>query len=354
MITDGFLFWTLESANKFNIPRLVFYGMNNYAMTMSRIVGENELLMKAKTDDEEFIVPDFPWIKLTRQDFTPPFTDREPKGILFEFVMQSVIASTNSYGMVVNSFYELETKFCDYYKNFKTKSWSVGPLCLAENLSGLNVKDEGYKKPYWIEWLDSKLEKGETVLYVAFGSQSEISSQQVKEIKIGLEKSQVNFLWIVRNNNHDELSDDGFEEKVKERGQVVKEWVDQREILEHKSVEGFLSHCGWNSVLESICAKVPILAWPMMAEQPLNARMVVEELKIGLRVKTVDGSLQGFVEAEVLDNMVRELMGGKMGREAKKRVEELGEAAMKAVQEEGSSWCALNELINELHENSSA
>ncbi|WMV15165.1 hypothetical protein MTR67_008550 [Solanum verrucosum] len=68
---------------------------------------------------------------------------------------------------------------------------------------------------------------------------------------------------------------------------MVTEWVDQREILSHGSVEGFLSHCDWNSVVESICAKVPILAWPMMADQHLNARMVVEEIKIGLRVETV-------------------------------------------------------------------
>ncbi|GAA0169913.1 glycosyltransferase [Lithospermum erythrorhizon] len=355
MISDGFLFWTLDSCNKFNIPRLVFYGMNNYAMTISRIVGQNELLMKAKTEDEEFVVNDFPWIKLTRQDFVPPFTDREPKGIYFEFVMQAAIATTKSYGIVVNSFYELEHKFCDYYNlNYKPKSWSVGPLCLAEKLASFNIKSEGYKKPHWIKWLDSKLEQGETVLYVGFGSQAEISSQQVNEIKTALEKSQVNFLWVVRNYNQDELSDDGFEERVKERGLMVKEWVDQREILEHKSVEGFLSHCGWNSVLESICAKVPIIAWPMMAEQPLNARMVVEELKIGLRIKTHDGSLEGFVKAEVLENMVRELMGGEMGKEARKRVEEFSEAAMKAIEECGSSWCALNALINELHNKRSA
>ncbi|KAL2544802.1 UDP-glycosyltransferase 90A1 [Forsythia ovata] len=93
---------------------------------------------------------------------------------------------------------------------------------------------------------------------------------------------------------------------------LVKEWVDQREILEHSSVQGFLSHCGWNSVMESICANVPILAWPMMAEQPLNAKMVVEEIGIGLRVETSDGSMNGFVKWEKL---VKELMEGEMGKE---------------------------------------
>ncbi|KAL2557106.1 UDP-glycosyltransferase 90A1 [Forsythia ovata] len=99
---------------------------------------------------------------------------------------------------------------------------------------------------------------------------------------------------------------------------LVKEWVDQREILEHSSDQGFLSHCGWNSVMESICANVPILAWPMMAEQPLNAKMVVVEIGIGLRVETSDGSMNGFVKWEKL---VKESMDGEMGKELQKKVQ---------------------------------
>jgi len=131
---------------------------------------------------------------------------------------------------------------------------------------------------------------------------------------------------------------------------MVTEWVDQREILSHGSVEGFLSHCGWNSVVESICAKVPILAWPMMADQHLNARMVVEEIKIGLRVETCDGSVRGFVKWEGLEKPIRELMEGEKGKEGRKKVKEIGEAAINAVKEGGSSWQTLNELIHELTE----
>lgn len=91
-----------------------------------------------------------------------------------------------------------------------------------------------------------------------------------------------------------------FEKRVKEHGMVVRDWVDQWEILSHESVKGFLSHCGWNSALESICVGVPLLAWPMMAEQPLNAKLVVEELKIGVRIETKDGTVNGFVTREEL------------------------------------------------------
>ncbi|CAN1320439.1 UDP-glycosyltransferase 90A1 [Linum perenne] len=103
---------------------------------------------------------------------------------------------------------------------------------------------------------------------------------------------------------------------------MVREWVDQREILSHPSVKGFLSHCGLNSMMESVSAGVPILAWPMQAEQPLNARMVSEEIKVGLRVETCDRSIKGFVKSEGLSKMVKELMEGEKGKEVRKNAKE--------------------------------
>ncbi|CAI9111066.1 OLC1v1011201C1 [Oldenlandia corymbosa var. corymbosa] len=340
MVTDGFLPWTLDSANKYRggIPRLVYYGMGNFANAVSRDVSEGGYIHRFDSDDELFPVPHFPWVKVTRNDFDQPFTDRKPSGLHFEFIMDCVVSAVNSFGQIVNSFYELEPAYAD----FDPRTWSVGPLCLIEHPRG---GESGRKTPPWMEWLDGMLEKGKPVLYVAFGSQAEISREQFREIKTGLEKSEANFLWVVRK-NETEL-DDGFE--VGSRGIVVREWVDQREILGHQSVQGFLSHCGWNSVLESICARVPILAWPMMAEQPLNARFVAEEIKVGIRVQTSNGSVRGFVTAEGLEKSVKELMEGETGKEARKKVKEFGDAAMEAVQEGGSSWKALDDLLTLLH-----
>ncbi|KAJ8421845.1 hypothetical protein Cgig2_021710 [Carnegiea gigantea] len=191
-----------------------------------------------------------------------------------------------------------------------------------------------------MEWLDRKRVEGKPVLYVAFGSQAEISNEQLKEIIIGLEKLEVDFLWALRIKPDQERVIKGFEEKVKARGLVVREWIAQSEALEHESVQGVLSHCGWNSVTESICIGVPILAWPMMAEQHLNAKMVSKEIKVGLRVETCDGSVRG--------KMVKELMGGEMGKMVHQRVKELSEAAKKAVKKAGTSWHNLESLLNEL------
>ncbi|KAG5621719.1 hypothetical protein H5410_006937 [Solanum commersonii] len=320
MITDGFLGWTLDSANKFGIPRLVYYGMSAFTTALS--ISATSLLRTELSDDEYFQVPDFPWIKITRNDFDSPLRDRDPKGPHFDFIMESIMATSKSYGQLVNSFYELESVYVDYCNRISSpKSWCIGPFCAVHEPS-----KEKQEKPSYIKWLDGMLEQGKQVLYVAFGTQAELSPDQFKEIKIGLEKSQ---------------------------GTCGNRAVDQREILSHRSVEGFLSHCGWNSVIESICTEVPILAWPMMADQHLNARMVVEVIKIGLRAETCDGSVRGFVKWEGLEKSAKELMEGDKGKEARKKVKEIGEAAINAVKEGGSSWQTLNELIVELTESKS-
>ncbi|KAK6928332.1 UDP-glucuronosyl/UDP-glucosyltransferase [Dillenia turbinata] len=317
--------------------------MNCYSITLSRAVGECQLLGKPQSDDELFTVTPFPWIKLCRNDFDETFRFNDHKGPHSEFFMDTVIATSKSYGIVVNSFYELESVFLDYWnQNYNPRAWCVGPLCLAKPPSKPHQE-----KPTWLQWLDQKLSEGRSVLYVAFGTQAEIPAEQFREIAVGLEKSNLNFLWVVRTKPGMEL-EEGFEERVKEKGMVVREWVDQRVILEHDSVKGFLSHCGWNSVMESICAKVPILAWPMMAEQHLNARMVVEEVKIGLRVETVDGTVRGFVKWEGLEKMVKELMEGEMGINLSKNVKELGDMARKAMEEGGSSGKTLDLLVNDV------
>ncbi|KAM7509927.1 hypothetical protein LguiB_008802 [Lonicera macranthoides] len=342
IISDGFLSWTLQSARNLGIPRISFYGTSNYSMAVQHDLGAHQLLSVPESNSEPITSKSFPWIKVTRNDFDEPFNRRDPKGPHFDFVLEQIITTSESYGLIVNSFYKLEPVFFEYWnRESQPKAWCIGPLCLAEP----RVEGKTKTKPRWVNWLDIKQEQGSSVLYVAFGSQAEISKEQFREIAKGLEESKVNFLWVARKNEDFEFVNE-FEERVGERGMIVREWVDQREILRHESVKGFLSHCGWNSVVESMCAKVPVLAWPMMAEQPLNAKMVVEEIKIGLRV---EGSGKGFVKWESLKKSVKELMEGEMGKEVRKKVIEVGEDAIEAMAEGGSSWKELNQLIDKLH-----
>ncbi|KAK7852317.1 beta-d-glucosyl crocetin beta-1 [Quercus suber] len=119
----------------------------------------------------------------------------------------------------------------------------------------------------------------------------------MEEIAHGLELSKVDFIWIVRFPVGEKIKlgkalPEGFLERVGERGIVVEDWAPQAKILRHSSIGGFVSHCGWSSVIESIKFGVPIIAIPMQFEQPLNAR-VVEEVGVAMEVKRDrDGKLE--------------------------------------------------------------
>ena len=115
------------------------------------------------------------------------------------------------------------------------------------------------------------------------------------------------------------------------RGMITRDWVDQLQILSHRAIGGFLSHCGWNSVIESISAGVPILAWPMIAEQSLNAKLVAEGLGAGLGIKIVkdhSGLLGYEVSREAICEGVRELMLRRQGKECKGESTSPGESSL--------------------------
>ncbi|CAF1697463.1 hypothetical protein Bca4012_000939 [Brassica carinata] len=348
IVADGFLWWTLDSAAKLGIPSLAFYGMNNYASALFSSVYVHQLFTKQeiiKSETEPVTVPDFPWISVKKCEFSPIFTHPDRSGPEFELFMDQIVSTGKSRGVIVNSFYELESTFVDFRLRDSDgpKPWYIGPLCLV------NPDKPESDKPSWIHWLDRKQEDKCPVLYLAFGTQTEISKEQLKEIALGLEDSKVNFLWVTRVDVEELTGELGFEKRVKDHGMIVRDWVDQWEILSHESVKGFLSHCGWNSAQESICTGVPLLAWPMMAEQPLNAKLVVEELKVGVRIETVDGSVEGLVTREELSRKVKELMDGDMGKTVRKNVKEYAEMAKEALaQGTGSSWKNLNSLLEKL------
>ncbi|KAI3931129.1 hypothetical protein MKX01_029319 [Papaver californicum] len=336
IISDAFFPWSLGIASKLSIPRLDFDGCSNFTILFYDILMSQEF--PVDSDDEPFsVIPSLPNIKLSKNDIEPEFSHPQP-GEHTDFYTGVFMATSKSKGIIRNSFYELEPEFVDYWnKQNSPKAWSVGPLCLLAT----KVVSSASEKPMWIQWLDEKFENGKSVLYVAFGSLAEITTEQLRETAIGLENSGEHFYAFMSE----------FEERVKGRGLLVKnQWVDQVGILSHECVNGFMSHCGWNSVLESICESVPLLGFPVTADQHLNARMVEEYFRIGVKAVTRNGSVRGFFGSECIENKVKELMdieGGK-GKEMRKNVKEFNGKAINAMAEGGSSWHTLNLVIDEV------
>ena len=243
-------------------------------------------------------------------------------------------------GDLYNTCRSIENNFLDLLENDnefqgKKKLWAVGPLhALNSNMSNSDHK--------CLKWLNAQ--EPNTVMYISFGTTVSMEDKQIEEIALGLKQSGKKFIWVLRDadNKGDVFNavvkrpqlPDGFEERVKGMGMVVREWVPQVEILEHRSTGGFMSHCGWNSCIESISMGVPIAAWPMCADQPRNAVLITQVLKVGLEVREWE-KREELVSSAVIKNVVERLMGSEEGDQIRKRAEELGGEVRKSVTEGG-------------------
>ncbi|KAL5201594.1 hypothetical protein ABZP36_035948 [Zizania latifolia] len=350
IVADLFLYWTNECAARLGVPNVSFVGMSAFAHVMWKVSIRHDPCAVLRPGDVDkdgnpatFAVPEFPHIKLTYEDFMAPFGDPSAVGPMMELTGKLGKAIEESHGLIINTLHGLEAPYIEFLnEHARPRAWPIGPLCLAQPAS-----EPGYAAwPSWMEWLDEKAAAGRSVLYVALGTLLAITEVQLKEVADGLERAEVDFIWAVRPKNID--LGPGFEDRTKERGIVIREWVNQLEILRHTSVRGFLSHCGWNSVLESVTAGVPLAVWPMNADQPFNAKLLVDELKIAARVWTNDRTIRGLVPSMEISKVVRELMHGDVGAEAAKNLAELSVHAKEAVEEGGSSWIALKDMISEL------
>jgi hypothetical protein len=205
-----------------------------------------------------------------------------------------------------------------------------------------------------MKWLDDQPEK--SVVFLCFGSIGRFSDAQVKEIALGLEQSGHRFLCSIRKPppegqfampsdymSFEEVLPDGFLERTKNIGMVCG-WAPQIQVLAHRSVGGFVSHCGWNSILESLWYGVPAVTWPMYAEQQLNAFQMVNDLGLAIEM-TLDYRMDSneLIVADKIAKSVKSLM--EEGSTVRNKVKAVSEASRKTVVDGGSSFAAFGDLI---------
>ncbi|KAL7156842.1 hypothetical protein ABFS83_02G036300 [Erythranthe nasuta] len=359
LVSDMFLPWTADSAAKFGIPRLVFHGTNCFAQCGAEQMHIHKPYKNVSSDSEPFSVPNLPHELMFTRSQVPDFELHEDEKNEFSKLRKQMRESDKkSYGVIFNSFTELESDYADHYKNFLGRNaWHIGPLLLRNNNNGDDEekprsrgKESAIDEHECLSWLDSK--KPNSVVYACFGSIATFTPAQLHETAVGLEGSGQDFIWVVRNGKHDneEWLPEGFEERVKGRGMIIRGWAPQVAILGHPAVGAFVTHCGWNSTLEGICAGLPMVTWPVFAEQFYNEKLVVEVLGIGVSVGNKKWMRVGSegVRREAVVEAVRRVMVGEEAAEMRKRVEGYKEMAKRAVGEGGSSYRGLNDLIAEL------
>lgn len=264
-------------------------------------------------------------------------------------------------GILLNSWEDLEPvslkaiREHPFYQHIPAPPvYPIGPVIKREEAPATESDAE------CLAWLDKQ--PSSSVIFVVMGSGGTLSAAQLTELAWGLEMSQQRFILVARKPTDASASaaffdvggdlDDpnaylpeGFLERTKGVGLVVPSWAPQILLLRHPSTGAFLSHCGWNSTLESIAHGIPMVAWPLYAEQRMNAAMLVEE--VGVAVKPAVERGKGVVVREEIERVVRMVMEGEEGKVMRRRAEQLKVSAEKALTFGGSSYESLCRVTRE-------
>ncbi|KAL3516199.1 hypothetical protein ACH5RR_023101 [Cinchona calisaya] len=181
-----------------------------------------------------------------------------------------------------------------------------------------------------LKWLDER--ETSSVVYVSFGSIAAPGEDQIEEVAEALLKSDCKFLWVVRAEEVSKLPKD-FESSSSEKGLIIN-WCPQLEVLAHRAIACFVTHCGWNSTIEALSSGVPMIAVPQWVDQTTNAKFIAGVWQTGLRVEVNE---KGIVTREELEYCIREITLSERGKEIKRNANKFKELAIEAVGKGGSS-----------------
>ncbi|KAI0510110.1 hypothetical protein KFK09_010710 [Dendrobium nobile] len=368
LISDNHHHWTVDVARSLNIPRLIFHGPSCFFLLCDHLINRHRAELEAAVaaaSDGFTVLQGLPHpIRISKQDvFT--LSPLDPDKSKYKETIR--VAEESADGVLVNSFMELEPKNFERYREEKSKPvWPVGPLSLYKedlDVKAARGRASSIDNKILFQWLDRQ-EVGSVVL-VSFGSIVRNTMAQLIELGHGLEASGRPFIWVVKEVMEEnvpgaEVWITEFEKMVEGRGMIIRGWAPQAVILGHVAVGGFVTHCGWNSILEALATGVVMATWPHFYDQFLNERLVVEVLKSGVAVGIEQTDYLGVekhneakvkVRREEVERVVENLMGGgEAGEERRQRARELGRQARAAMEEGGSSWKGLQDVINYVSE----
>ncbi|KAK8464682.1 hypothetical protein PHAVU_010G053500 [Phaseolus vulgaris] len=333
IISDGLITQVLPFGKELNVLSYSYFPST--AMLLSLCLYSSMLDKRISCEYRDIVEPiEIPGcIPIHGTDLPDPLQDRSADGIL------------------VNNFFEMEEGTIRALQQEEEKGipsvYAIGPFVQEESCK------EGSNDIKYLRWLDKQ--QCNSVLYVSFGSGGTLSQEQIEELAWGLELSGQKFLWVLRPPNkfgiiadigarHEdpfEFLPDGFLKRTVGHGLVVPYWASQVQILGHGAIGGFLCHCGWNSTLEAVVHGIPLIAWPLFAEQKMNAVLLTDDLKVALRPKVNEN---GIVEREEITGIIRNLMVGEEGKEIRQRMKNLKDVADDALKDDGSSTVTLTQL----------
>ncbi|XP_052142172.1 UDP-glycosyltransferase 72B1-like [Oryza glaberrima] len=367
LVPDFFCGVVLDLAVELGVPGYVFVPSNTASLAfMRRFVEVHDGAAPGEYRDLPDPLRLAGDVTIRVADMPDGYLDRSNP--VFWQLLEEVRRYRRADGFLVNSFAEMESTIVEEFKTAAEQGafppvYPVGPFVRP-------CSDEAGELAC-LEWLDRQ--PAGSVVFVSFGSAGMLSVEQTRELAAGLEMSGHGFLWVVRMPSHDGESydfatdhrnddeedrdggghdddplawlPDGFLERTSGRGLAVASWAPQVRVLSHPATAAFVSHCGWNSALESVSAGVPMVAWPLYAEQKVNAVILTEVAGVALRPAAARGGVDGVVTREEVAAAVEELMDpGEKGSAARRRAREMQAAAARARSPGGASHRELDEV----------
>lgn len=289
-----------------------------------------------------------------RRNHLPGSWSQQSSHISFSHsLINQTVAAARSSALILNTFHDLEAPFLTHLSSIFNKIYTIGPLHALfksklrnsssppPTLIGFWKDDESY-----ISWLDSQ--PPGSVISISFGSSMKMEARELTEFWHGLVNSGKRFLCVLRSDGvYGGESAELIKQMVGERGYdrngVVVEWADQEKVLSHPAIGGFLTHCGWNSTLESIVGGVPMIGWPVLGDQPSNATWIDKVWKIG-----IERNDEKNWERSTVEMMIRELMDSQKGVEIRRTVKKLSKLANDTVVKGGLSFDNLEHLVQHI------
>ncbi|XP_060177438.1 zeatin O-glucosyltransferase-like isoform X1 [Lycium barbarum] len=260
-------------------------------------------------------------------------------------------------GNIYNTSRVIEGKFINLLEKEPIKrnkrQWAIGPFnpVMTTRYSSNNLSI--CQRHKCLVWLDKQSPK--SVIFISFGTTTSLKDEQIKELCIGLEESGIKFIWALRDADKGDIFSGEvrkielpkvYEERIiiKNKGIIIRDWAPQLEILGHLSIGAFMSHCGWNSCMESLSMGVPIIAWPMHSDQPRNSVLITKFLRVGIIVNNWERRNE-VVKSHIIKKVIVTLMVNNARNEIRRRAAELGVAIRRSVVEGGQTRKELESFI---------
>ncbi|KAF3341050.1 crocetin glucosyltransferase 2-like isoform X2 [Carex littledalei] len=346
VIYDTFMPWGADVARRFGAATAAFFTQSCAVDAVYGQVWEGKLEMPVRAGPVQ--LTGLPMLELGELPSLVLESGVYPAYV--ELLTKQFLDLDKADEVLINSFYELETEEADYMASV-WRAKTIGPTVPSSYLDNLIPSDTSYGfhifKPDTapcMAWLDTKPEN--SVVYISIGSLSSLDPVQMAELAYGLFNSNIPFLWVVRSSEKNKLPE-GFTDKAKERGLIIT-WSPQLDVLAHRAVGCFLTHCGWNSTVEALSLGVPMVAFPQWTDQPMNAKYVECVWEVGVRTQR-NGA--GLVSREEVERCVKEVMQGERCEEYRRNSQKWSNKAREAMKEGGSSFGNIVELVAKFSNN---